>query len=133
MRRRLGLLVSAVVTVTIPGVLAVLAILGHEHAVSATDAVSAASVADEPAVGPLPVAPAGNLAATLEGVSCVSLTDCAAVGSYTRRCLADPRSLAGAWTRTRPFASRRRNAGYSAPELGWYTPIGVVAKTRFRS
>jgi hypothetical protein len=30
-----------------------------------------------------PPAPAGNLAATLEGVSCVSLTDCAAVGSYT--------------------------------------------------
>ena len=63
MRRHLGLLVSAVVTVTIPGVLAVLAILGHEHAVSATDAASASSVADESAVGPLPVAPGGtNLA-----------------------------------------------------------------------
>lgn len=63
MRRHLGLLVSAVVTVTIPGVLAVLAVLGHEHAVSASDAASATSVADESAVGPLPVAPAGtNLA-----------------------------------------------------------------------
>ena len=59
MRRHLGLLVSAVVTVTIPGVLAVLAILGHDHAVSATDAVSATSVADESAVGSLPLAADG--------------------------------------------------------------------------
>jgi sigma-E factor negative regulatory protein RseB len=62
-RRSLGLLVSAVVTVTIPGVLAVLAILGHEHALAGTEAVSATALADESAVGPLPVAPAStNLA-----------------------------------------------------------------------
>jgi sigma-E factor negative regulatory protein RseB len=62
-RRRLGLLVSAVVTVTIPGVLAVLAILGHEHAVAGTEAASATALADESAVGPLPIAPAStNLA-----------------------------------------------------------------------
>jgi sigma-E factor negative regulatory protein RseB len=59
-RRRLGLLVSAVVTVTIPGVLAVLAILGHEHAMAGTEAVSATALADESAVGPLPMAPAGT-------------------------------------------------------------------------
>jgi sigma-E factor negative regulatory protein RseB len=59
-RRSLGLLVSAVVTVTIPGVLAVLAILGHEHALAGTGAVSATALADESAVGPLPVAPAGT-------------------------------------------------------------------------
>jgi sigma-E factor negative regulatory protein RseB len=73
-RRHLGLLVSAVVTVTIPGVLAVLAILGHEHAVSATDAVSATSVADEPAVGPLPVAPAGTNLAVRNSVAGVQRT-----------------------------------------------------------
>ena len=60
MRRRLGLLVSAVVTVTIPGVLAVLAILGHEHAVAGTTAMSAAGAAGESAVGPLPLAPAST-------------------------------------------------------------------------
>ena len=60
MRRRLGLLVSAVVTVTIPGVLAVLAILGHEHAMAGTEAVSATALADETAVGPLPMAPAST-------------------------------------------------------------------------
>jgi sigma-E factor negative regulatory protein RseB len=59
-RRRPGLLVSAVVTVTIPGVLAVLAILGHEHAVSGTEVVSATALADESAVGPLPMAPAST-------------------------------------------------------------------------
>jgi sigma-E factor negative regulatory protein RseB len=59
-RRRPGLLVSAVVTVTIPGVLAVLAILGHEHAVAGTEVVSATALADESAVGPLPVAPAST-------------------------------------------------------------------------
>jgi sigma-E factor negative regulatory protein RseB len=59
-RSRLGLLVSAVVTVTIPGVLAVLAILGHEHAVPGPGAVSATALADESAVGPLPMAPAGT-------------------------------------------------------------------------
>jgi sigma-E factor negative regulatory protein RseB len=59
-RRSLGLLVSAVVTVTIPGVLAVLAILGHEHELAGTEAVSATALADESAVGPLPVAPAGT-------------------------------------------------------------------------
>ena len=60
MRRRLGLLVSAVVTVTIPGVLAVFAIVGHEHAVTGTEPVSATALADEAAVGPLPMAPAGT-------------------------------------------------------------------------
>ena len=60
MRRRLGLLVSAVVTVTIPGVLAVLAILGHEHAAAGTEVVSATTLAGESAVGPLPMAPAST-------------------------------------------------------------------------
>jgi sigma-E factor negative regulatory protein RseB len=59
-KRRLGLLVSAAVTVTIPGVLGVLAILGHDHGVAGTEAMSATAVAGESAVGPLPIAPAGT-------------------------------------------------------------------------
>jgi sigma-E factor negative regulatory protein RseB len=73
-RRRLGLLVSAVVTVTIPGVLAILAILGHEHAVAATEAVSATSVADEAAVGPLPQAPDSTNLAVRNSVAGVQRT-----------------------------------------------------------
>jgi sigma-E factor negative regulatory protein RseB len=57
-KRHLGLLVSAVVTVTIPGALGVLAILGHEHAVAEARVVSATALAEESAVGPLPLAPA---------------------------------------------------------------------------
>ena len=83
MRRHLGLLISAVVTVTIPGVLAVLAILGHEHAVSATDAVSATSVADEGAVGPLPVAPAGTNLAVRNSVAGVQRTSGSPVTVYS--------------------------------------------------
>jgi len=82
-RRHLGLLISAVVTVTIPGVLAVLAILGHEHAVSATDAVSATSVADEGAVGPLPVAPAGTNLAVRNSVAGVQRTSGSPVTVYS--------------------------------------------------
>jgi sigma-E factor negative regulatory protein RseB len=81
-RHHLGLLISAVVTVTIPGVLAVLAILGHEHAVSATDAVSAASVADEGAVGSLP-APAGTSLAVRNSAAGVQRTSGSPVTVYS--------------------------------------------------
>lgn len=75
MRRHLGLLVSAVVTVTIPGVLAVLAILGHQHAVAGKDASSAtAAVADESAVGPLPMAPASTNLSVRNSVAAVQRT-----------------------------------------------------------
>ena len=74
MRRRPGLLVSAVVTVTIPGVLAVLAILGHEHAVAGTEVVSATALADESAVGPLPMAPASTDLAVRNSVAGVQRT-----------------------------------------------------------
>jgi sigma-E factor negative regulatory protein RseB len=73
-RRHLGLLVSAVVTVTIPGVLAVLAVLGHEHAVAGTDATSAIAVANESAVGPLPVAPASTHLSVRNSVAAVQRT-----------------------------------------------------------
>ena len=32
-----------------------------------------------------------------------------------------------------PLPANLARAGYSAPELGWYTPRGVVEKARFRS
>jgi sigma-E factor negative regulatory protein RseB len=72
--RHLGLLVSAVVTVTIPGVLAVFAILGHEHAVTGTEAVSASALADESALGPLPLAPASTNLALRNSVAGVQRT-----------------------------------------------------------
>jgi sigma-E factor negative regulatory protein RseB len=73
-RRRLGLLVSAVVTVTIPGVLAVLAILGHEHALAGIEVVSPTALADESTVGPLPMAPAGTNLALRNSVAGVQRT-----------------------------------------------------------
>jgi sigma-E factor negative regulatory protein RseB len=72
--RHLGLLVSAVVTVTIPGVLAALAILGHEHALAGTGAVSTTALADESAVGPLPMAPASTNQAVRNSVAGVQRT-----------------------------------------------------------
>ena len=83
MRRRLGLLVSAVVTVTIPGVLAVLAILGHEHGIAGTTAISAAAVADESAVGPLPLAPASTVPAVRNAVATVERTSGGPVTVYS--------------------------------------------------
>ena len=83
MKRRLGLLVSAVVTVTIPGVLAVLAILGHEHAVAGTDAVSATALGDESAVGPLPMAPASTNPAVRNSVAGVQRTSGAPVTVFS--------------------------------------------------
>ena len=83
MRRRLGLLVSAVVTVSIPGVLAVLAIVGHEHGIVGTDAMSAAAVADESAVGPLPVAPASTVPSVRNAVATVQRTSGGPVTVYS--------------------------------------------------
>ena len=71
------------VTVTIPGVLAVLAILGHEHAVAGTTAVSAAGMADESAVGPLPLAPASTVPAVRNAVATVQRTSGGPVTVYS--------------------------------------------------
>jgi sigma-E factor negative regulatory protein RseB len=54
---RPGLLITAVATVTVPGLLAMLAVVGHEH-VAAETGVSAAALNDTPLSGPFPVAPA---------------------------------------------------------------------------
>ena len=74
MRRSPALLVSAAVTVTIPGVLAILAILGHQHAVAATDAMTVTAISDDSAVGPLPSAPTGTQPAVRDSVASVQRT-----------------------------------------------------------
>jgi sigma-E factor negative regulatory protein RseB len=74
-RCRPGLLVSAALTVTIPGVLAVLAILGHEHAIAGTDAMAVTALSDDSTtVGPLPTAPTGTNAAVRDSVAQVQRT-----------------------------------------------------------
>jgi hypothetical protein len=73
-RCRPGLLVSAALTVTIPGVLAVLAILGHDHAIAGTDAMTVTALNEEATVGPLPTAPSGTDAAVRDSVAAVQRT-----------------------------------------------------------
>jgi sigma-E factor negative regulatory protein RseB len=51
-------MLSAAVTVTVPGVLAILAVLGQEHAAGETVGLAAASLSDSSLSGPVPVAPA---------------------------------------------------------------------------
>ena len=75
MRCRLGLLVSAAITVTIPGVLAVLAFLGHEHALAGTDAMAVTALSSgDSTIGPLPSAPTGTDAAVRNSVATVQRT-----------------------------------------------------------
>jgi sigma-E factor negative regulatory protein RseB len=52
------LLLSAAMTVTVPGVLAILAILGHEHVAADTANLAAVSLGDTSMSSPPPVAPA---------------------------------------------------------------------------
>jgi sigma-E factor negative regulatory protein RseB len=54
---RHGLLLTAVVTVTVPGLLAMLAVVGHEH-VAVEAGVNVAALDGAPLSGPSPVAPA---------------------------------------------------------------------------
>ena len=54
---RHGLLMTAVATVTVPGVLAMLAVVGHEH-VAAEAGVTSAALEGTPLSGPFPMAPA---------------------------------------------------------------------------
>ena len=58
MIRRPWLLLSAVLTVTVPAVLAVLAVLGQEHAAGETAGLAALSLSDSSVSGPVPVASA---------------------------------------------------------------------------
>lgn len=79
MRCSLGLLTCAAVTVTIPGVLAVLAFLGHEHALAGTDAIAVTALSGDSTVGPLPSAPTGTDAAVRNSVAAVQRTSGAPV------------------------------------------------------
>ena len=79
MRCSLGLLTCAAVTVTIPGVLAVLAFLGHEHALAGTDAMAVTALSGDSTVGPLPSAPTGTDAAVRNSVAAVQRTSGAPV------------------------------------------------------
>jgi negative regulator of sigma E activity len=65
---RHGLLLTAVATVTVPGLLAMLAVVGHEH-VAAETGVSAAALDGAPLSGPVPVAPAAARATVRDNVA----------------------------------------------------------------
>jgi sigma-E factor negative regulatory protein RseB len=65
---RHGLLLTAVATVTVPGLLAMLAVVGHEH-VAAGTGVSAAALDGAPLSGPFPVAPATARAMVRDNVA----------------------------------------------------------------
>jgi len=71
MIRRPWLLLSAVVTVTVPCVLAILALLGHEHAAGETAGIAAESLGDTSLSGPLPAAPAKTRAEVRKAVAAV--------------------------------------------------------------
>ncbi len=71
---RHGLLITAVATVTVPGLLAMLAVVGHEH-VAAEAGVSAAALNDTPLSGPFPVAPTAARAAVRNNVAAVQRAD----------------------------------------------------------
>jgi sigma-E factor negative regulatory protein RseB len=65
---RHGLLLTAVATVTVPGLLAMLAVVGHEHVAAETGA-SAAALDGAPLSGPFPVAPATARAMVRDNVA----------------------------------------------------------------
>jgi len=67
---RHGLLLTAVATVTVPGLLAMMAVLGHEHA-PAEDGGASASLNTAPLTGPFPVAPATARPAVRDNVAAV--------------------------------------------------------------
>jgi sigma-E factor negative regulatory protein RseB len=65
--RRPWLLLSAVLTVTVPAVLAVLAVLGQEHAAGETAGLGALSLSDSSVSGPVPAASAKTKTAVRDG------------------------------------------------------------------
>lgn len=80
---RHGLLITAVATVTVPGLLAMLAVVGHEH-VAEEAGVSAAALNATPLSGPFPVAPATARAAVRNNVAAVQRADGAPVTVLNR-------------------------------------------------
>jgi len=80
---RSGLLMTAVATVTVPGLLAMLAVAGHEH-VAAETGVTAAALDGTPLTGPFPVAPAAAVAAVRNNVAAVQRASGAPVTVLSR-------------------------------------------------
>ncbi len=80
---RHGLLITAVATVTVPGLLAMLAVVGHEH-VAAEARASAAAHDGTPPSGPFPVAPATARAAVRNDVAAVQHAEGAPVTVLNR-------------------------------------------------
>jgi sigma-E factor negative regulatory protein RseB len=75
---RHGLLMTAVVTVTIPGLLTMLAVVGHEH-VAAEAGVNTAALDGAPLSGPFPVAPTSARAAVRNNIAAVQQAEGAPV------------------------------------------------------
>jgi sigma-E factor negative regulatory protein RseB len=69
--RRHGLLLTAVATVTVPGLLAMLAVRGHEKVAADTMGVAVAAVGAAALTGPFPVAPATARASVRNDVAAV--------------------------------------------------------------
>jgi sigma-E factor negative regulatory protein RseB len=68
---RHGLLLTAVATVTVPGLLAILAVRGHENVAAGTMGVAVAAVGAAALTGPFPVAPATARASVRNNVAAV--------------------------------------------------------------
>jgi sigma-E factor negative regulatory protein RseB len=80
---RHGLLLTAVATVTVPGLLAMLAVIGHER-VTAEAGVNPAALDGAPLSGPFPVAPAAARAAVRNNVAAVQHAAGAPVTVFNR-------------------------------------------------
>jgi sigma-E factor negative regulatory protein RseB len=68
---RHGLLLTAVITVTVPGLLTVLAVLGHGHVAPVADVTGATALDSVPLTGPFPVAPASARTGVRDSVAAV--------------------------------------------------------------
>lgn len=68
---RHGLLLTAVATVTVPGLLAILAVRGHENVAADTAGVAAAAVGAATLTGPFPMAPATARASVRNNIAAV--------------------------------------------------------------
>ena len=124
---RHGLLLTAVATVTVPGLLAMLAVVGHEH-VAAETGVSAAALDGAPLSGPFPVAPATARAIVRDNVAGVQGASGAPVTVLSRvtagQQVMGMRLLTGA-------ASAGLAASYQGTEL--ITQSGVAGRVKMIS
>jgi sigma-E factor negative regulatory protein RseB len=83
---RAGLLMTAVATVTVPGLLAMAGVVGHDHVAGAGTAVSAAF--DDTLSGPFPVAPASARAPLRDNLAALQRAAGAPVTVFSRMTVA---------------------------------------------